>query len=83
VYQNPYWDSDNVRSPLSRYRPLRRRPLRLASCGEKEAIVRSQPKGGVGLMATFYAILDLMAKVLSIGASGLTIYILISHKRSK
>ncbi len=37
---------------------------------------------GIGIM-TVFAVLDLVAKVLSISASGLTIYILISRKRSK
>jgi hypothetical protein len=34
-------------------------------------------------MTQMFAVLDLVAKVLSISASGLTIYILISRKRSK
>lgn len=56
---------------------------RSASCGEKEADGPIPTEGGIGIMIAMLAVLDLVAKVLSISASGLTIYILISRKRSK
>lgn len=54
-----------------------------ASCGEKEADGPIPTERGIGIMIAMLAVLDLVAKVLSISASGLTIYILISRKRPK